>query len=66
MVHCFATRCGTLIPWSPTEMHLERGDQPGRLVDVCTALDRGLNGKRLNDLNNSVREAIKEMYFHAL
>ena len=47
-------------------MHLERGDQPDRLVDVCTALDRGLNWKRLNDLNNSVREAIKQMYFHAL
>jgi len=29
--------------------------------DVCTALDRGLNGKRLNDLNNSVCEAIKQL-----
>jgi len=30
-------------------------------VDVCTTLDRGLNGKRLNDLNNSVCEAIKQL-----
>jgi len=30
-------------------------------ADVCTALDRGLNGKRLNDLNNSVCEAIKQL-----
>ena len=30
-------------------------------ADVCTALDRGLNGKRLNDLNNSVCEAIKKL-----
>jgi len=29
--------------------------------DVCTALDRGLNGKTLNDLNNSVREAINQL-----
>jgi len=26
--------------------------------DVCTTLDRGLNGKGLNDLNSSVCEAI--------
>ena len=30
-------------------------------ADVCTALDRGLNGKRSNDLNDSVREAIKQL-----
>ena len=28
-------------------------------ADVCTTLDRGLNEKRLNDLDNSLREAIK-------
>ena len=28
---------------------------------VCTALSRGLDGKRLNDLNNSVCEAIKQL-----
>ena len=30
-------------------------------ADVCTALGRGLNGKRLNDLNNSVCEAINQL-----
>ena len=30
-------------------------------ADVCTALDRGLSGKRLKDLNNSVYEAIKQL-----
>ena len=30
-------------------------------AEVCTALDRGLNGKRLNDLNNSVCEAINQL-----
>ena len=30
-------------------------------ADVCTALDRGLKGKRLNDLNDSVCEAIKQL-----
>jgi len=30
-------------------------------ADVCTALDRGLSGKRLSDLNNSVCEAIKQL-----
>ena len=30
-------------------------------ADVCTALDRGLNGKRLNDLNNFVCEAINQL-----
>jgi len=30
-------------------------------ADVCTALDRGLCGKKLNDLNNSVCEAIKQL-----
>ena len=30
-------------------------------ADVCTALDRGLNGKKLNDLNNSVCEAINQL-----
>lgn len=30
-------------------------------VNVCTALDRGLDGKRLNELNNSVCEAINQL-----
>ena len=30
-------------------------------IDVCTALDRGLNGKRLNDLDNPIREAIEQL-----
>ena len=30
-------------------------------ANVCTALDRGLNGKRLSDLDNSVREAIEQL-----
>jgi hypothetical protein len=30
-------------------------------ADVCTALDRGLNGKRLEDLNDSVHEAINQL-----
>jgi len=30
-------------------------------ADVCTALDRGLSGKKLDDLNNSVCEAIKQL-----
>ena len=30
-------------------------------AEVCTALDRGLDGKRLNDLNNFVCEAIKQL-----
>ena len=30
-------------------------------ADVCTALDRGLDGKRLDELNNSVCEAIKQL-----
>ena len=28
---------------------------------VCAALDRGLNGKRLDELNTSVREAVKQL-----
>ena len=30
-------------------------------ASVCTALDRGLNGKQLNELNTSVCEAIKQL-----
>jgi len=30
-------------------------------ADVCTTLDRGLSGKKLNDLSNSVCEAIKQL-----
>jgi len=30
-------------------------------ADVCTALDRGLSRKKLNDLSNSVCEAIKQL-----
>jgi len=30
-------------------------------ASVCTALNRGLNGKRLDDLNTSVCEAMKQL-----
>ena len=30
-------------------------------ADVCKALERGVNGKRLDDLNQSVREAINQL-----
>ena len=30
-------------------------------AEVCTALDRGLSGKRLSDLNDAVYEAIKQL-----
>ena len=30
-------------------------------AEVCTALDRGLKGKKLNNLNNAVREAINQL-----
>ena len=30
-------------------------------ANVCTALDRGLKEKPLEDLNNSVREAIDQL-----
>ena len=30
-------------------------------ADVCTALGRGLSGKRVNDLNNSECEAINQL-----
>jgi len=30
-------------------------------ADVRTALDRGLDGKRLSDLNDSVCQAIKQL-----
>ena len=30
-------------------------------ANVCKALDRGMNGKKLDDLNESVREAISEL-----
>jgi len=30
-------------------------------ADVCIALDRGLSGKELGDLNDSVREAINQL-----
>ena len=30
-------------------------------AEVCTALHRGLGEKRLNELNNSVCEAIKQL-----
>ena len=30
-------------------------------AEVCTALDRGLKGKGLDDLNDSVYEAIKQL-----
>ena len=30
-------------------------------ADVCKALDRGMNGKKLDDLSRSVREAINQL-----
>jgi len=30
-------------------------------VDICRALDRGMNGKKLDDLNQSVRGAINRL-----
>jgi len=30
-------------------------------ADVCIALDRGLTGKTLSDLNNSVLEAFEQL-----
>jgi len=30
-------------------------------ADVCTALDRGLKGRKLDNLNNSVVEAISQL-----
>ena len=30
-------------------------------ADVCRALDRGMNGKKLDDLGRSVREAINQL-----
>jgi len=30
-------------------------------ADVCKVLDRGLEGRSLDDLNNSVLEAIKQL-----
>ena len=30
-------------------------------ADVCIALDRGLTGRRLNELNNSVCDAINQL-----
>jgi hypothetical protein len=30
-------------------------------ADICKALDRGMNSKKLDDLNQSVREAINQL-----
>ena len=30
-------------------------------ADVCRALDRGMNGKKLGDLSESVRQAIAQL-----
>ena len=30
-------------------------------ADICRALDRGMKGKRSEDLNESVREAINQL-----
>ena len=30
-------------------------------ADVCKALDRGMNGKKLEDLSQPVREALDEL-----
>lgn len=30
-------------------------------ADICRALDRGVNGKKLGDLSQSVREAINQL-----
>jgi hypothetical protein len=43
---------------------INRADYTGlgmACAEVCNVLDRGLNGKRLNDLNNSVCEAINQL-----
>lgn len=30
-------------------------------ADICRALDRGVNGKKLSELNQSVRAAIEQL-----
>ena len=30
-------------------------------ADICKALDRGMNGKKLGDLSQSVRDAINQL-----
>jgi len=30
-------------------------------ADICKALSRGMNGKKLDDLNESVRDAINQL-----
>ena len=36
--------------------------EPGlSCADICKALDRGMNGKRLGDLSRSVREATNQL-----
>ena len=30
-------------------------------AEICRALDRGMNGKKLKDLNKSVRDAILQL-----
>ena len=30
-------------------------------ADVCRALDRGMNGRRMGDLSQSVRDAIEQL-----
>jgi len=36
-------------------------DLASTCANVCAALDRGLSGRRLNELNASVTEAIKQL-----
>ena len=55
------TDCG--LKWTQDDMS-NQGDYVDlglACAEVCTVLDRGLRGKRLNDLNDSVCEAIKQL-----
>ena len=55
------TDCG--LKWTQDDMS-NQGDYVDlglACADVCTALDRGLSGKRSNDLNDSVCKAIEQL-----
>ena len=47
-----------MLIWGALQDYVELGLT---CADVCTALDRGLNGKRLDELSNSVCEAINQL-----
>ena len=61
ILQVFADHCG--LKWAQDAMmnRMDYVELGLACADVCAALDRGLNGKRLNDLNNSVCEAIKQL-----